>query len=159
MKKFIYSLSVFALMLTASACGNGNRNAETDSLSDSAMVETADSATTEEATEVNPEEVLSVSVEKKNLDYLPESSFKSGSMTVKVTNNGKVSVKGADYVVTYDEIIEDWVGTPEDGGLADVTKKRTAEGKDVTPGESVQIVLKSTAGCQDLKNPAIKNVK
>lgn len=163
MKNLFYFLSACTILLCASSCSNGNKSAEGTSDSDTSVLQTPDSSAIADETtpveEVNPEEVLTISIEKKDLKYVPESSVKKGVMIVKVTNNSKSLVKGSDYVVTYDEIIEDWVGTEEDGGLEDVTKTRRADGKDVGPGESVSIELKSTEGCLDLKNPKIKNVQ
>lgn len=162
MKKFMYSTTLALFLLGAAACSNGNNKSEADTLQDSVATEAVDSAAVEDtvpAVEVNPEKDLTLSVEKKNLDYLPESSVKAGSLTVKITNNSTVAVKGTSYKIAYDEIVEDWVGTPEDGGLEDVTKKRSVAGKDVNPGESVLVELKSSEGCQDLKNPKIMNVK
>lgn len=160
MKKSMYCIAAALFMLGASACSNGGNKSATDSLQDTVVADTVDSAVAQDtvpAVEVNPEKDLALSVEKKNLNYLPESSGKAGSLTVKVTNNSTVAIKGSAYKVAYDEIVEDWVGSEEDGGLEDVTKKRTAVGKDVNPGESVLIELKASDGCQDLKNPKIVN--
>lgn len=162
MKKLILCLSALALMAGAFSCGTGDKDGAKDSTLDSEIVEAVDSAEVENESapqeSANPEKDLSLTIEKKDLKYAPECSYKTGSLIVKVTNNGTAAVKGSDYVVAYDEIIEDWVGTPEDGGLEDVTKKRTTQGVDVAPGESVEIPLKSSDGCLDLKNPKIKNV-
>lgn len=160
MKKLMYCIAAAALMLGAAACSNGGNKSETDSIQDSVATETVDSAVAQDtvpAVEVNPEKDLTLSVEKKSLHHVPESSFMAGSLTVKITNNSTVAVKGSAYKVAYDEIVEDWVGSEEDGGLDEVTEKRTAAGKDINPGESVLIELKATDGCQDLKNPKIVN--
>lgn len=163
MKKIFYFLSACTVLLCASACSSGNKPADGTSDSDTTVLVTPDSSAIAEETtqveEVNPKEVLTISIEKKDLKYVPESSVKKGVMIVKVTNNSNSLVKGSDYMVAYDEIVEDWVGTEEDGGIEDVTEKRTVAGKDIEPGESVSIELKSTEGCLDIKNPKIKNVR
>lgn len=151
----------------AASCGKTEKKVDNDSALDTAVTNlvtntmAADSKSSEKSTEepVNISEALTLEVVKKNLKHVPESSYYSGYLTVKVTNNAKSEVKGSDYEITYDEIVEDWVGTPEDGGLEDVTTKRSEAGKDIAPGESVEFKLKSNSECQDLKNPKVKALK
>lgn len=161
MKKVIY-VSALALMLSAASCSKSENSGANDSVADSvatdtvSMVDSAANKPAEEVAEdVNPEEALTLTVEKKNLNWAGEDSYKTGTWTLKVTNNGNSEVKGTDYVVAYNEIVEDTVN----GELVEATKNRTAEGKDVMPGESVTITLKARKGCQDFKNPRIVNAK
>ena len=161
MKKLFY-VSACALMLGAASCSSDKGGAADSAAADSAVADTvvavdsvAVAPAEEVVEEVNPEEALTLTVEKKNLNWAPEASYKSGTWTVKVTNNGKTEVKGTDYVVAYNEIVE----TEANGEFVEATKNRTAEGKDVKPGESVTITLKARNGCQDFKNPKIANVK
>lgn len=125
----------------------------TDSVAPADSVQAPEAAP---AAEVNPEEALSLEVVKKNLKFKPESEEKSGSWTVKVTNNGTSEIKGDQYVVAYQEMVEECVGAD---GFRDVTKKRTVKGQDVAPGQSVTLELKAGRGCQNFKNPKIKAVK
>lgn len=159
MKKTIFHFAICLALCGMSACGNSNKeNESNDSVAvpaDSVVI--ADTTATEAiAVEVNPEEALSLTVEKKNLHYGAESSGMVGSWTVKVTNNSETDVNGSDYTVIYDEIVEE---TTADGDFEDVTKKRTVSGKDVAAGQSVLVELKAKEGCQDFKNPKIKSAK
>lgn len=162
MKKYYYSMLGICIFGLTACGGQSTENKTDDTIKDA--TETVDSVTSvatdtvpaqTETVEVNPEEVLTLTVEKKNLKQVPEGSYKKGSWTVSVTNNGTSEVKGTDYVVAYSEVIED----SNADGFFYATKKRKAEGKDVAPGKSVQIELKSKGYTQEFKNPQIKSVK
>lgn len=169
MKKLTYFLPVAIAAIGLASCGNNKQDPATDSdsIADTAAIVAADTtavdttavaptpADTITAT-VDPEKDLTLTVQKKNLKWVPEGETKQGSWTVKVTNKGNSDIKGSEYVVAYTEIIED---TNRDGDLVEVSKKRTEKGLDVAPGASVEIILKAKPGCLDFKNPKIKAAK
>lgn len=168
MKKTLYFALGACVLGLASCAGNEQKADTTDSVEIVAPDSAADSAAASVDTvaapaqteavkeEANPEKDLTLEVTKKNLKHVPESTFYEGSWTVKVTNNGASEIKGNEYVVAYTETKED---QNSDGDLVEVNKKRTAPGKDVAPGESVEIILKAKDGCQGFSNPKIKAAK
>lgn len=154
---------VMAMALLVFSCGKTKSSVATDENDSLGMIDSVASAQDEKESqpeEINviPTEVLTLTPGKKNLQYEEESSGKAGTWTIEITNNGPVTVKGSDYNVTYVEIVEEWVGSDEDGGLDDKSYTRTVSGKDIAPNETVQIILKSSDGCQDLKSPKIVNI-
>lgn len=163
MKKTIYFFVVCFSLLGTVACGNANRGAnDSDTV---VAVEEVDSdsivpcSMVGEYAPVNddPEECLILEVVKKNLHYAPESTNMTGSWTVKITNDSNCDIKGSDYVVAYDEVVEEF--NDKEGTIDDVTKNRIVNGVDITAGESVTIELKPQEGCQTFKNPEIKSLK
>lgn len=155
--KFSYLLAGMAICVMGSCGHSGNGNNSDSSVVDTINAVAVDSDSIKAEAEpiavesVNPEEVLTLEVVKKNLYYPDECSYKVGSWTVKVTNNGKSEVKGDEYVVAYTEIIED-------ENFETVKKSRTVPGQDIAPGESVDITLKARKWCQEFRNPKIKAV-
>lgn len=159
MKKLKVVIYLIGISLIAVSCSSKTTSSDSDELKNEQLEATQDvSKSDTENLTVTPEEALTLSVANKDLDYADESSSLTGSVTVEITNNGTVAVKGSDYNVAYVEIIEEWVGTQEDGGLDDVEYNRTIPGKDIAPNETIQIALKSNDRCQGIKSPKIVNV-
>ncbi len=146
-----------AILVGVVSCGKTEKAAEADSIADTVLTDTVKAEESGDES-VNIAEVLTLQVIKKDLKHVPESTFYTGYIIVKVVNNSESEIKGSDYEITYEEEDEDWVGTQEEGGLDYVTKQMSVPGKDIAPGEAVEITIKSD-GCQDLRNPKIKVLK
>lgn len=149
---------MLVLSCSTKTSSSENVDASNDSLeavyADSSVIDQQES---EELSNVVPTEVLSLKPGKKNLSFVDESDYKNGTWPLEVTNTSSVPVKGSDYKIEYVEVVEEWVGSDEDGGFDDVSHTRTVPGIDIAPNETVTIVLKSGKGCQDLKSPKIVN--
>lgn len=164
MKKHFYCFALAAAVIGVAACSKTETKAEADSGVDSVETVVADSDSVPQpmveeapaAEPVNPEEALTLEIVGGSKKHVSESSYSKGTMTVRVTNNSNAEVKGSEYVVAYTEMVED---QDSYGDFVDVAKKRKANGKDVAPGESVEIVIKSKGYSQGMKNPKIKAVK
>lgn len=166
MKKFTFASIALAISVLATSCNTKtNSEKDHDSNDTSLILEKKDvegSVQTNvdvpsEDTSVVPTEVLTLKPGKKNLSYEEESSSKTGTWTMEVTNNGSVPIKGSDYDIAYVEVVEEWVGSEDNGGLDDVDHARTQSGVDVEPNQTVKIILKASGGCQDMKSPKIIN--
>lgn len=162
MKKMkLLSMATIAMMFATACSSKSAADATTDS-ADSAVIEVADTVATDtvaaepEPEPVVPTEALTLKPGKKNLKYAPEASFKTGTFIVNVTNTSNVAVSGDAYKVSYQETVEE---SNDEGMLDDKTYTRTVAGKDVAPGETVEITIKAGEGCQDLTNPKIVNAK
>lgn len=145
-----------AAMLIFAACTNagaGSQDSADNAADSSAIIAQQDSLRAAEKMEIEKSFENPVSLEVKNATIkYGESSCGTATTTVALTNNTKVELEPADYVICYDYQTEVFKA----GEILDATSSNTVKGPKLPAGDTVEFTFKQTDASAKIAKPTVK---